>query len=435
MKYYVSIGLLLSCLSLQSQNPNPSTSVDAYIQNEMDLEHFPGVSAVIVKNGEIVWVESYGFADIENNIPVEDSTIFMLASISKLFAGTATMQLMEDGLLELDDAASDYLPWLFYHPLHGTVPITLRQIMTHTSSIQDNGAAMGTYYDYPDPSISLADCMEGYFSYNGTNYSATDNFLSDVPGTVYDYSNMATALNGYVTERITSTPFDTYCKTNIFEPLCMENTAWFMADLDSNQVARPYSFSGGNYVANAHYGFADYPDGQLRSSVLDLANFMITYLNGGSLGTNTILSSSSVNEMWTPQVPAIEGSQGLNWYQELLYHSGGATLLWGHNGGELGVSTDMYLDPATNIGLCVLANGGGSAIYICDKLYDYALSLNPTNSIVPECGSIGISELSAGGKELVKILDVLGRETTFKSNTTLIYLYSDGSSEKVYVIE
>ena len=208
-----------------------------------------------------------------------------------------------------------------------------------------------------------------------------------------------------------------------------------MADLDSNQVARPYSFSGGNYVANAHYGFADYPDGQLRSNVMDMANFMIAYLNGGSLGTNTILSPSSVNEMWTPQVPSIEGSQGLNWYRELLYHSGGTALLWGHNGGELGVSTDMYLDPATNIGLCVLANGGGSAIYICDELYDYALSLNPTNSIVPECGSIGISELSAGGKELVKILDVLGRETTFKPNTTLIYLYSDGSSEKVYVIE
>jgi CubicO group peptidase (beta-lactamase class C family) len=188
-------------------------------------------------------------------------------------------------------------------------------------------------------------------------------------------------------------------------------------------------------VANAHYGFADYPDGQLRSNVMDMANFMIAYLNGGSLGTNTILSPSSVNDMWTPQVPSIEGSQGLNWYQELLYHSGGTALLWGHNGGELGVSTDMYLDPATNIGLCVLANGGGSAIYICDELYDYALSLNPTNSIVPECGSIGISELSSEHKELVKILDVLGRETTFKSNTTLIYLYSDGSSEKVYVIE
>lgn len=435
MKYLIALFLFLSYLNLQAQNPNPSTSVDAYIQNEMNLEHFPGVSTVIVKNGEIVWMESYGFADIENNIPVEDTTIFMLASISKLFAGTATMQLMEDGLLQLDDEASDYLPWQFYHPLHGTVPITLRQIMTHTSSIQDNGAAMETYYDYPDPSISLADCMEGYFSFNGTNYSPTDNFLSDIPGTSYDYSNMATALNGYITELITSTPFDSYCKTNIFDPLCMEKTAWFMADLDSNEVARPYSFSGGSYVANAHYGFADYPDGQLRSNVMDMANFMIAYLNGGSLGTNTILSPSSVNDMWTPQVPSIEGSQGLNWYQELLYHSGGTALLWGHNGGELGVSTDMYLDPATNIGLCVLANGGGSAIYICDELYDYALSLNPTNSIVPECGSIGISELSSEHKELVKILDVLGRETTFKSNTTLIYLYSDGSSEKVYVIE
>ena len=58
-------------------------------------------------------------------------------------------------------------------------------------------------------------------------------------------------------------------------------------------------------------------------------------------------------------------------------------MLWGHNGGEDGVSTDMYLDPINNIGICVLTNGEGNAIYICDALYDYALSLNPVASIIP----------------------------------------------------
>ena len=435
MKNFLALCVSLIGFVLVGQNPNPSASVDSYIENEMDLERFPGVATVIVKDGEIVWLKSYGFADIENNIPVKDSTIFMLASISKLFAGTATMQLKEDELLQLDDDVSTYLPWTFYHPIHGTVPITIRQIMTHTSSIQDNGAAMETYYDYPDPTISLADCMQGYFSYDGANYSVTDNFLNDVPGTAYDYSNMATALNGYVTELITQTPFDQYCKDNIFEPLCMNKTSWFMADLDSNEVARPYSYSGGSYNVNAHYGFADYPDGQLRSSALDMANFMIAYLNGGNLGSNTILSPSSVNEMWTQQVPSIENTQGLNWYQEVLYHSGGTTPLWGHNGGELGVSTDMYLDPNTNIGLCVLTNGEGSAIYICDELYDYALSLNPISSIVPECGVANIPELSIQNKELLKIIDVLGRETTVKPNTPLIYIYSDGSCERMIKME
>ena len=417
------------------QNPNPSVPLDEYIMDEMQAEHFPGVATVIVKNGEIVWLQCYGFADIENGITVTDSTQFLLASMSKLFTGTATMQLKEDGMLQLNNDINEYLPWPINHPVQSTIPMTIQQLMTHTSSIKDNWSAMSNYYGYPDPTISLEACMQDYFTVTGQNYNANQNFLSAPPGTVFNYSNMATALNGYITEIVSSMSFDDYCDEHIFEPLCMEKTAWHMADLDSNEVARPYSYSNGNFIANPHYGFADYPDGQLRSSITDLANYMIAFLNGGSLGSNAILSPSSVSEMWTQQIPSIESKQGLNWYKELLYHSGGETLLWGHNGGELGVSTDMYVDPESNIGLCVLSNGGGTNLYICDELYDYALSLNPISSIVPECGFTNIPELYSKDKELIKIIDILGRETIVKPNTPLIYIYSDGSCERVFEIE
>ncbi len=434
MKIFLVTFILLS-FSLWGQNPNPSVPLDEYIMDEMQAEHFPGVATVIVKNGEIVWLKCYGFADIENGIPVTDSTQFLLASMSKLFTGTATMQLKEDGMLQLNNDINEYLPWPLNHPTQSTTPMTIQQLMTHTSSIKDNWSAMSNYYGYPDPTMSLEACMQDYFTVTGENYNANQNFLSAPPGTVFNYSNMATALNGYITEIVSSMPFDDYCDEHIFEPLCMEKTAWHMADLDSNEVARPYSYSNGNFIANPHYGFADYPDGQLRSSITDLANYMIAFLNGGTLGSNAILSPSSVSEMWTQQIPSIESKQGLNWYKELLYHSGGETLLWGHNGGELGVSTDMYVDPESNIGLCVLSNGGGTNLYICDELYDYALSLNPISSIVPECGFTNIPELYSKDKELIKIIDILGRETIVKPNTPLIYIYSDGSSERVFEIE
>ena len=435
MKKLIVFFLLLQTVSCFGQNPNPSVPLDEYIMDEMQAEHFPGVASVIVKNGEIVWLQCYGFADIENGITVTDSTQFLLASMSKLFTGTATMQLKEDGMLQLNNDINEYLPWPLNHPVQSTIPMTIQQLMTHTSSIKDNWSAMSNYYGYPDPTISLEACMQDYFTVTGQNYNANQNFLSAPPGTVFNYSNMATALNGYITEIVSSMPFDDYCEEHIFEPLCMEKTAWHMADLDSNEVARPYSYSNGNFIANPHYGFADYPDGQLRSSITDLANYMIAFLNGGSLGSNAILSPSSVSEMWTQQIPSIESKQGLNWYKELLYHSGGETLLWGHNGGELGVSTDMYVDPESNIGLCVLSNGGGTNLYICDELYDYALSLNPISSIVPECGFTNIPELYSQDKELIKIIDILGRETIVKPNTPLIYIYSDGSCERVFKIE
>ena len=435
MKKLIVFFLLLQTVSCFGQNPNPSVPLDEYIMDEMQAEHFPGVATVIVKNGEIVWLQCYGFADIENGITVTDSTQFLLASMSKLFTGTATMQLKEDGMLQLNNDINEYLPWPLNHPTQSTTPMTIQQLMTHSSSIKDNWSAMSDYYGYPDPTMSLEACMQDYFTVTGENYNANQNFLSATPGTVFNYSNMATALNGYITEIVSSMPFDDYCDEHIFEPLCMNKTAWHMADLDSNEVARPYSYSNGNFVANPHYGFADYPDGQLRSSITDLANYMIAFLNEGTLGGTAILSPSSVNEMWTQQIPSIESKQGLNWYKELLYHSGGETLLWGHNGGELGVSTDMYVDPESNIGLCVLSNGGGTNLYICDELYDYALSLNPISSIVPECGFTNIPELYSKDKELIKIIDILGRESIVKPNTPLIYIYSDGSSERVFEIE
>ena len=95
----------------------------------------------------------------------------------------------------------------------------------------------------------------------------------------------------------------------------------------------------------------------------------------------------------------------------------------------------MYLDPVNNIGICILTNGEGDAIYICDELYDFALNLNPTSSIIPACiESNAIEELVSADREIVKILDFMGRETTFKENTPLIILYSDGSTERVMEI-
>ena len=436
MRVPILISLfLVGCYSISTaQNPNPNAILDAFIQGEMTSEKFPGVSAIIVKDGEIIWIESYGFADVENSILVQDTTVFLLASMSKVFTGTAAMQVSESGIIDLDADISTYLTWPLDIPGFENDAVTMRQLMTHTASIND-GAAMDLYYDYPDPTISLGDCIQRYFSISGADYDPVDNFISAAPGTNYSYSNMGTALNGFVTESATGLPFDDFCEDNIFSPLCMEKTAWHFSDFDSSDVARPYSYQGGNYLAYPHYGFADYPNGQLRSNAMDLGNFMIAYLNGGTFGANSILTQASINEMWSSQIPALDATQGLNWYQEELFHSGGSAMLWGHNGGENGVSTDMYMDPVNNIGICILTNGEGDALYICDELYDYALNLNATSSIIPDCiGTSSSEESLLEDREILKVLDFMGRETTFKSNIPLIILYNDGSTEKVFEI-
>ena len=196
---------------------------------------------------------------------------------------------------------------------------------------------------------------------------------------------MGSALNGYLVEASTGIPFDDYCDNNLFDPLCMVNTAWHFSDFDPNQVATPHYFQNGNYNAVDHYGFADYPNGQLRSTAMDIGNYMIAFLNGGTLGTNSILSSSSVNEMLSLQIPTIDTVTGLNWHKTKLYHSGGEVMVWGHSGGEQGVSTYLYIDPQNDLGICLLTNGEGEGLYICDALYDHALNMTVNNSIIPDC--------------------------------------------------
>jgi CubicO group peptidase (beta-lactamase class C family) len=426
--------LMLLGQSISGQvNPNPSPALDALIQEEMQLEQFPGVATVIVKNGKIVWLKTYGWADVTNSVPVNQNTVFLLASVSKLFTGTAAMQLVDENVISLDDDIAQHLPFPFEIPAAPAQTVTFRHLMTHTSSAYDNYDVMEGYYDFPDPTISLGDCMFRYFSPDGEDYDPIGNFLSQSPGTAFEYSNMATALNGYLVELISEQPFNEFCHENIFEPLCMENTGWFFSDFEPNQVALPHQYVNGTYEPYPHFGFADYPDGQLRSTVLDLANFMIAMLNNGTFGDQSILSSSAVNQMLTVQFPPLEDTQGLNWYKEELYHSNGTTWLWGHNGGEMGTSTVLYIDPVNKIGLCVLTNGEGDPIYICDGLYDYALSMLPNPGFPPPCLPVGVDEVleKQPAGNLIKIIDFLGREIEPRAGVLHIRIYDDGHVEKV----
>ena len=391
MLYKFCFILLFVPTILLAQNPNPSPELDAYILDEMDYENLPGMSTLIVKGGEIVWVESYGMADIENNVPVTDYTAFLMASVSKLFMATAFMQLEEDGLIDLDEDINIYLPFDVFNPNYPNISITSRMLMTHTSSIADDWSSMDTHYTIGDPTITLGDYMEMYFSTSGVDYDAQNNFNNDLPGTDFDYSNMAADLAGYLVEVVSEELFSEYSNTHVFDELCMDNTSWYLSDFDTLNVARPYDWQGGQFDPYPHFGFPGYTSGLLRSNVLDIANFMIAYLQNGLFNNNQLLSEASINEMLTFQVPDIDDTQGINWYTEEIYLSGGGVVdLWGHNGGEGGSTTELYINPDNQIGIVVLSNGEGELLYVVDELYDYALSLTTSGVGNPSCEDVSI---------------------------------------------
>lgn len=139
-KLAILIALLSISVVVFCQNPNPNSNLDNFILDEMDAEKAPGMTTLIVKNGEIVWIESYGWADVQHAVAVENSTVFLLASVSKVFTGTAMMLLHESGQLDLDADINDYLPFSIQVPNFEGTSITSRMLMTHTASIADNGS-------------------------------------------------------------------------------------------------------------------------------------------------------------------------------------------------------------------------------------------------------------------------------------------------------
>ncbi len=117
--------------------PNSSPEIDAFIRERMATYSIAGVAACVVKDDRMVWSNTYGFADLELQIPMNLDWVQNICSISKTFATTALMQLWEQGRFQLDDDVSDYMSFPVRNPSHPDIPITFRLLLTHQSSIRD----------------------------------------------------------------------------------------------------------------------------------------------------------------------------------------------------------------------------------------------------------------------------------------------------------
>ena len=366
--------LLLHCIlyCLVPIGTFAQNNIDSYIINQMTNNHIPGFACSILKDGKLAFEGYYGYAKISNQTPVAPNSSFMLASVSKTVTATALLQLYEQGLFALDDPINNYLPFVVNHPDYPNTPITFRHLLTHTSGIKDNWNILTNSYVIGDSPIALADFLEDYLTPAGDYYNANANFTNFAPQTHYAYSNVGATLCGYLVEVISNMPFNEYCNQHIFEPLCMNYTAWFLSELDASKVVHPYTWTGTNYTDNGLYGYPDYPDGQLRTTLRALSRFLQMYLNQGSYQGQQILLPNTISQVLTTQYPSLDNTQGLIWYR-----LGGNW--WGHNGGDDGVSTQIGFNPTTQTGVVVLSNSDTDITDIFTQLAIIADTISTTN--------------------------------------------------------
>jgi CubicO group peptidase (beta-lactamase class C family) len=307
-----------------------------------------GLSVAILKDGSLVWSTGYGWADVVDRQPVRPDTLFMLASVSKTVTATAIMQLVERGHFGLEDDVGDIAGFPVRNPAHPDTPITVRMLLEHTSSIRDNNNVIGALYGPGDSPIALRDYVAGYLTPGGA-YWSTSNYSSAAPGAAHSYSNVAVTLAGYLVEAAAGEPFDRWCERHIFTPLGMDDVGWFLRDVRTDLVAAPciWDPQTRRFDQLVQYGYPDYPDGQLRAAAPQLARFLGAYAQDGAYEGRRILEAATVQRMLTAQHPDIDPHQGLIWIVGDAY---------GHNGGDAGVTTEMFYDPNDDVGVILLTN-------------------------------------------------------------------------------
>lgn len=357
-----------------SRGDDAYDTVDAFISDSLQAGDTPGVAACVVRGDQLEWSTAHGWADIAARRPMTVRSIQNIASVSKTVTATAVMQLWEEEKLSLDEDVNGYLSFPVRNPRYPDMPITIRQLLTHTSSITD-GPAYEPSYACGDPTMSLLDWLQAYFDPGGVNYDAENNFLSWEPGTLdlpeepSAYSNLGFGLLGGIVEVIAKKPFASYCEQRIFEPLAMKDTGWCLAGVDKARHAVPYGAApdarlprsddsanvtnDSNYHAHCLYSFTNYPDGLVRTSVDDLSKFLRSYIGLGQFQSARILREATIERMLT----ASHDGQGLCWRRSP--HLGRDPGLWGHGGSDPGVRTTMDFRRTDGVGVIVFSNYDG----------------------------------------------------------------------------
>ena len=360
----IILALVAGAMLVTSCSSPMEKRIDAAIQEVMQQYDCVGVTAVVLKDGEVIYDKAFGYKDLDTKEPLSTSHMMRIASISKSFTATGLMKQVEKGIISLDDDISDLIGFQIRNPHHPEVPITLRMVLSHTASIRDQENY--STLDHLNPAIS-GDCMASFYEYK--------------PGEGYNYSNLGLNLAGTILEKVTNVRFDQYVRDSIILPLGLEG-GHNIDVLDSSRIASLYNYRNGAYVKAPAYGSVAHrldnytmgysapmfsPTGGVKISTQDLAQYMKMHMNYGELNGVRMISEESAKTMQTPvwmiqNIHQWEEQYGLclkefvNLIDNQKYNTPGNYPI-GHTGDAYGLRSIIIWSPIEGWGIAAMTNG------------------------------------------------------------------------------
>ncbi|NJR22454.1 MAG: serine hydrolase [Richelia sp. CSU_2_1] len=345
--------------------------LDDFFDKEMSKARVPGAVFTLVKDGKIFLSKGYGYADLENKIPVDpDKTLFRVGSISKLFTATAVMQLAERGKLNLNDDINKYLKH-FQIPNTFPKPVTVTNLLTHTDGF-DAGWGIGAFARTASQMTPLGDFIKKRLP---------PRILP--PDEVFLYSDVGMNLAGYLVEEISGIPFAEYIDKNILQPLNMRRSSFVQPlppQLASN-LAGGYKYQNGTYQRRPFAFSNTVPGNALMATGTDIAHFAIAHLQNGSYGNNQILNAATAKQMHQRQFFRYPGMVGSTYGFFERVQNQQRTI--SHGGRHAGYTSQLYLLPDRNLSLFVACNNNPTSLTdnlvnkFFDRYYPPEKTLNP----------------------------------------------------------
>lgn len=349
----VSSGILVSGLQgneviAKAYNVNESEVsdfVNQIVTQQLEDHNIAGASVAIVKDGQLIFAEGFGYSDASLNLEADSNTMFRIGSITKLFTWTALMQLVEKGDVSLEEDITKYLGDI---KLGGNYeqPITIKNLMTHTAGIEDKLTNLFMNVKEEVPPLHralLEDKRNRIFE----------------PGEIVAYSNYGAALAGLIIENVSGIPYEDYIEKNILLPLGMNrSTLKQPASSEYINVSKGHIYSKGVHSVCEDPLTQLPPIGAMSTTAEDLAKFMMMHLNKGQYQGVQILQEETAELMHKTHYVSDERLPGIclgfiEWKRNnkrIIWHSGGTALF----------NSLCMLIPEENTGVFISYNGPNS---------------------------------------------------------------------------
>ena len=354
--------VLLSCPIARRAAAAPQSDLGPALQalsqkleSEREKRNLPSLSVAVVRGREVVLARAFGFADLEHKTPATPDRIYPAGSVTKLLVATSLMQLVERGVVRLDDPITKYLPE--YHvrsPWPETSPATLRQLASHTAGLpRDAPVNFWMNYSLGAFVVSRGQApLEWYVSRERLLETLSTVELDHRPFTDPQYSNLGMTLLAIALERASGQPFPDYVAEHILRPLGLRDSTLAPSDAERRRMPVGYVFTSNDvppFVAPEwKLGAAVYTGG-LYTTASDLARFVAAQLPTADGASTPILKQESLLQM---RAPVGRGEAALGWWTTEI---DGRQLI-GHTGGHLGFLASVAALPELKLGVAVMTN-------------------------------------------------------------------------------